>query len=175
MHELPFIILARRGDDDGNQEPAQNVLHEAETWRQSHVQGPCCCGLDSESTNVHAYIDRAGRGGGGCGRRGRTLPQTTRVRKAINKQDTSRMSNINNKNESRCRTLHPFSHVSLLPPLSLSSSQLPLGAFAWMMSEWQCVSGSPSWAERGKDVCLFMLCLLAPLETPKTSDRFAPT
>lgn len=64
MHELPFIILARRGDDDGNQEPAQDVLHEAETWRQSHVQGPCCCGLDSESTNVHAYIDRAGRGGG---------------------------------------------------------------------------------------------------------------
>lgn len=64
MHELPFIILARRGDDDGNQESAQDVLHEAETWRQSHVQGPCCCGLDSESTNVHAYIDRAGRGGG---------------------------------------------------------------------------------------------------------------
>lgn len=31
MHELPFIILARRGDDDGNQEPAQDVLHEAET------------------------------------------------------------------------------------------------------------------------------------------------
>lgn len=130
MHELPFIILARRGDDDGNQEqqqqqekePAQDVLHEAETWRQSHVQGPCCCGLDSESTNVHAYIDRAGEARGAVAegvwqrRRGRTLPQTTRVRKAINKQDTSRMSNINNKNESRCRTLHPFCLVSS-PPL----------------------------------------------------------
>lgn len=37
MHELPFIILARRGDDDGNQEqeqqlkqePGQDVLHDA--------------------------------------------------------------------------------------------------------------------------------------------------
>lgn len=127
MHELPFIILARRGDDDGNQEqqqqqeteqePAQDVLHEAESKRQSHVQGPCCCGLDSESTNVHAYIDREWGGeqwqeGVWQRRRGRTLPQTTRVRKAINKQDTSQMSNINNKNESRWRTLHPFSHLS---------------------------------------------------------------
>lgn len=152
MHELPFIILARRGDDDGNQEqqqqqeteqePAQDVLHEAETWRQSHVQGPCCCGLDSESTNVHAYIDRAGREGrqwqeGVWQRgRGRTLPQTTRVRKAINKQDTSRMSNINNKNESRCRTLHPFSHLSPFDP-----APLPASCHSEHSHEW-CLNGN---------------------------------
>lgn len=117
--------------------PAQDVLHEAETWRQSHVQGPCCCGLDSESTNVHAYIDRAGWEGVWQRRRGRTLPQTTRVRKAINKQDTSRMSNINNKNESRCRTLHPFSHVSP-PPSPLS----PLASCHSEHSHEWCLNGN---------------------------------
>lgn len=185
MHELPFIILARRGDDDGNQEqqqeqePGQDVL----PWgrqSESHVQGPCC-GLDSESTNVHTYIDRAGGGSGtgGCGRRrGRTLPQTTRVRKAINKQDTSRMSNINNKNESRWRTLHPFCQLSspaspLPPPASCHSEH----SHEWCLNGnvWMAARAEQSSAERGKDVCLFMLCLLAPLETPKTSDRFAPT
>lgn len=28
MHELPFIILARRGDDDGNQEQEQQLKQE---------------------------------------------------------------------------------------------------------------------------------------------------
>lgn len=28
MHELPFIILARRGDDDGNQEREQEQEEE---------------------------------------------------------------------------------------------------------------------------------------------------
>lgn len=112
MHELPFIILARRGDDDGNQEPEQGRSRSRSSSRT--CMGAMCKDVVVGSTaNRQMYIDMGwqlsglARGVPGRGRRGRrTLPQTTRVRKAINKQDTSRMSNINNKNESRWRTLH---------------------------------------------------------------------
>lgn len=104
---------------------------------------------------------------------GRLLgPQTTRVRKAINKQDTRRMSNINNKNES-CWRIH------LLYTAPLHHSQ---HSHEWCLNG-KCVSGSltGSQAGRRKDIwtewaarcaegvlavrCLFMLRLLAPLET----------
>lgn len=62
----------------------------------SHVQGRCY-GLNIALANIY----RGQQLGAG-------VPQTTRVRKAINKQDTRRMSNINNKNEScwRSHLLH---------------------------------------------------------------------
>lgn len=89
--------------------------------------------------------DSAGRDGMVCQTRQDSLPQTTRVRKAINKQDTSRMSNINNKNESR--SLAPSSNQPTLPPTLPPPSCPPAARVAtrsirmndvWMaMCEWQ--------------------------------------
>jgi len=59
MHELPFIILARRGDDDdGNQDETECCTNKG----SSHVQGRCC-GLDNE------LVNRGNRGNRGrdCG------------------------------------------------------------------------------------------------------------
>jgi len=65
MHELPFIILARRGESN----KGATATPSSPPKRQRRSQ------------------KESGK-------------ETTRVGKAINKQDTSRMSNINNKESS---------------------------------------------------------------------------
>lgn len=131
------------------------------------------------TANRQMYIDMGwqlsglARGVPGRGRRGgRTLPQTTRVRKAINKQDTSRMSNINNKNESRWRTLHSPHYL----PSSLSHPSQ--SCHSEHSHEW-CLNGNV-WVAAGtggaRQGCLLIYAVpIGATWDPKTSDRFAPT